>query len=80
MKFRVVVEVDAPDGATHYYGELLHDPVWVKCTQIGVAGDHWWQYDPHKGWMFSSHFKPHWAKEIPHEHEMLKDYPVFLQG
>lgn len=66
MKIEVTTHVEAPDDATHYFGELLEEPQWLKCTQVGVAGDHWWTWNmSRKCWTFLSHYKPHWAKEIP---------------
>jgi len=57
--------VVAPNGATHYAGELLEDPSWYKCTQVGVAGDHWWRWSKERNeWVLASHFKPNWLKEI----------------
>jgi hypothetical protein len=66
MKIQVTVEVEVPDGATHYIGDLLDGPAWLKCTQIGVVGDHWWFWSPDdRGWFLLGFHKPHWAKEIP---------------
>lgn len=65
MKIQVTTEVEAPEGATHYWGDLLDDPTFVKCTQIGCVGDHWWSWAKDRGlWIFVSHHKPHWLKEI----------------
>lgn len=65
MKVKVAREIDAPDGSTHYHGDLLDDPTFYKMTMVGVVGEHWWHYDEErKGWFLSSHHKPHWVKEI----------------
>lgn len=64
MKIPVTVEVEAPDDATHYFGDLLDDPIFVKCTQVGVGGDHWWHFKDGT-WFMISHHRPHWLKELP---------------
>ena len=61
---KVVVEVEVPEKATHYSGELTSFPCFYYCSQVGVVGDHWWYY--HEGdWILHSHHKPHWIKELP---------------
>lgn len=64
----VVRVVEAPFDATHSYGDLLDNPAWYKCTQVGVAGDHWWFWSSERSaWMFVGHYKPHWIEPIPPE-------------
>lgn len=63
----VVRVVEAPFDATHFAGDLLDDPSWYKCTQVGVAGDHWWRMDGAGVWKFVGHNKPSWIEEIPPE-------------
>lgn len=68
LKVVRTTEVMAPDGATHYGGDLLQDPTFYKCTQVGVGGDHWWWYGrlSHE-WKLAGHSKPHFIAEIPKE-------------
>lgn len=74
MKIRVVVEVEAPEGATHYGGELTGGleckgcdrPSWYKRVDIGVVGEHWFKWnEERKAWFFCGHYHPHWVKDIP---------------
>lgn len=65
MKIRLVREIEAPDDATHYFGSLHERPIYVKCMQIGVAGDHWFEHTNDRGWVMLGHHKPHWIEEIP---------------
>ena len=66
MKIQFKVEVEAPDGATHFSGDLLDDPVWYKCTQVGAVGDHWWWYSKARGgWFLAGHSKPsRWLRSV----------------
>jgi hypothetical protein len=62
----IVLPIEVPDGATHYFGDLLNHPVFVKTTFVGVAGEHWWTFDPTRSeWILMSHYPPHWLKKIP---------------
>jgi len=62
---KVIVEIEVPEGATHYGGSLTDDPTWYKCTQIGVVGAHWWYYSAdRKSWIFMGHFPPHFYTRI----------------
>lgn len=67
MKLHVTVEVDAPDGATHYSGDLLDDPAYYKCVRINDYG-HWfmWTADRPTEWRLSHHgdTPPHHSKQI----------------
>jgi hypothetical protein len=65
IKIPITLIIEAPDGATHYTGNLRHDPTWWKCRRIGIAGDHWFYWNDERGeWYFFSHYKPHWINEI----------------
>lgn len=65
MEVIVHTKVNAPDGATHYLGDLLDNPSWFKVTQVGVVGDHWWKWKySNNAWVLSGHSRPHWLKEI----------------
>lgn len=69
MKFRVAVEVEAPEGATHFSGEILDDPTWYKfaVNSTGVIRA-WYWYCPERGWMYhregTPEEPPHWVKPI----------------
>lgn len=65
-EIQVTTVVTAPVEATHYGGDLLEDPRWYKCTQVGVVGDHWWRYDKGRSeWVFAGYIPPHRSKAIP---------------
>lgn len=66
MILHVTREVPVPNGATHYSGDLLDGPEFFKVTQVGVAGDHWWRWDPERvTWVFTSHARPAWIEPLP---------------
>lgn len=65
---KVVRTVEVPDGATHFFGDLLDDPAFYKMTMVGVVGEHWWVLLS-SGWVLSGHSKPHWVSEIKDEVE-----------
>lgn len=63
----VIVKIEIPNGATHYFGDLTDSPTFLKKTYVGVVGAHWWWYDNEKDrWCLHNHSEepPHWAKEI----------------
>jgi len=64
MIIKVQTEVVAPEGSTHYFGNLLDEPTFCKVRQ--VAGfDHWFEYqNTRKGWVLIGYSKPHWVKDI----------------
>lgn len=68
MKLTIPIVVEAPDGATHYFGDLFEGDSlsFYKMTEIGVVGEHWfsWRNDE---WQFLSHREPLWIKPIPEE-------------
>jgi hypothetical protein len=54
-----VLEIDVPNKATHWRGDLLDSPLWFYVTKIGVVGDHWFVWDEKKKeWVFFSHTEP----------------------
>lgn len=60
----VIITVIAPAEATHYFNNLLDNPVWLKRKDV-AGGEHWWWYcKERETWMLQGHSKPHWAKEI----------------
>lgn len=65
MKIEVKVEVEAPNGATHYFGELLDDPLWFKKKYIaGYA--HWFGLTRSGEWVLVRHGEeaPRWSKPL----------------
>lgn len=64
MKINVKIEIEIPEGATHYIGNIFDDPIWLKCSKIGVVGEHWWIWKSYGIWTFHSHKKPESCKEI----------------
>jgi len=68
MKLRVWMEIDVPDDATHYSGDLhvQGEHNWWKCQKVGIGGEHWFVWrSGDTEWRFSQHAKPWWIKEIP---------------
>jgi hypothetical protein len=64
MKIKVMVTIEAPDGTSHYTGDLLDDPTWWKTRPI-VGVPYWLYYnEDRKEWMIGSESKPHWIQEI----------------
>ena len=67
----VTVTLNVPDEATHYIGDLLDHPTWVKMKVIN-GREYWFGFDDdiayeHVGdrWkLIRSGVKPHWAEEI----------------
>ena len=67
MRLRIPVEIEAPDGATHYLGNH-NDMSFYKKKDIGVAGEHWFCWSEiQKTWVMISHHHPHWIQPIPEE-------------
>jgi len=40
MKIKVEFEIEVPDGTTHYFGELLEEPAFLKLKVI-AGFNHW---------------------------------------
>lgn len=64
MKIKVTVEVEAPEGATHYDGELLDELTWWRTVQRWDGT--YWQYwrATTRQWMFHGINRPHWITAI----------------
>lgn len=41
-RIKVVVEIEVPDGATHYTGDLANYHYFYKLKQVGTADDIWY--------------------------------------
>lgn len=55
-----------PEGATHYAGSLLDNPVWWKYVENSTGtfkGYCWWDRSKSE-WMIHGEHIPHWIKEI----------------
>lgn len=68
IRVTVVHEVQAPDEATHYAGDLLDEPTWWKYSENDTGTfKGWCYYDPNRGAWFigADGWKPDWIKEIP---------------
>lgn len=64
------IKVDAPKGATHYWGDLLDEPKFAKTSREPDGWTYWWWYDPtRQDWFLDTQgpagTKPHWIKELP---------------
>lgn len=67
-KLLVVVphELEVPEKATHYFGQLLDEPTFVYHSTIGAVGDHWWYWSrDRKEWIFYTHHEPSFLKRLP---------------
>ena len=65
MKRKVILEVEMPEGATHYAGILTGDPVFYKRHEF-ESGPCWVSWAVHmRTWIVSSQFHTDgWLKEI----------------
>ncbi len=70
MKVRVVVEIEAPEGATHYSEDLLDCPTWWK-FQVNSTGVvkawYYFSFDNNEWRYFQFGNAPDWLKEIQNE-------------
>lgn len=64
MKLKVVIEIEAPEGATHYSGYASEITEYFKCVKYGVVGDHWFYFNRNDGWRFVGHDKPWFVKSL----------------
>lgn len=64
MKIKVTVEIEAPDGAAYYAGDLLDSPDWWK-PLTRSDGEYWccWSYE-RKAWLCATNEKPYWIHAI----------------
>lgn len=70
LTFTRTHEIEVPDKATHFTGDLLDYPTFYYMTMIN-GGEHWWYYDDKRnGWWLYSHCRPHNLKTL--EQENLK--------
>ncbi len=67
MKLNIIVEMEIPDGATHFTGDLLHDPTWWKFLINSTKAVQTWCYwnEGQKRWFIQSEHAPHFLKSIP---------------
>lgn len=66
MKIKVVVEIEAPEGATHYAGPLLEDPTWWKFLTNSTGAIQVWCYwsESKQEWLVQSEREPLGLKVI----------------
>lgn len=65
MKVKVVVEVEAPEGATHYTGWLPTEATWWKSRPI-AGFPQWLSWNPvSREWYVQGDHPPHFIQEIP---------------
>lgn len=72
MKIQVITTqtINVPDGATHYSGELLDEPLWYKRTpdELSKIGGHYWSSWKRGGWYIDfwsdAPTDPEWAKPL----------------
>lgn len=62
MEIKITAMIKAPDGATHYGGNILDEPIYYKCRQI-AGYDHWFHHEGVE-WVLSGHSMPIFCKEI----------------
>lgn len=68
MELTIPVKVNAPDGATHYHGDILDMPTFYKMKMVGAAGEHWFYWSrKRKEWMLAGHHQPHWTEPLKKE-------------
>ena len=67
MKLVVAVEIDAPEGTTHYSGDILDLPTWWKrsTNSTGVITAWYACVGVGKPWYFQSEHEPHWLYPTP---------------
>lgn len=74
LNLKILIEIEIPDGSTHYFGSLRHSPLFLKKEYIGVVGAHWFTFDEEQQkWILFKHGEevPHWAKELPKQQEKI---------
>jgi hypothetical protein len=64
MKAKLLIDVEIPDGATHYAGNLANDASFFKKKKIAQY-DHWFVYNVIAGWHLYTHSKANCIKPIP---------------
>lgn len=65
MNITVSMEIEVPDDATHFNGNIFDNPIYYKCIQVGVSGDHWFYYNKNENkWFFYGHQKPHFCELV----------------
>ena len=66
MKIPVTIEVEAPDGATHYTGDILDDPIWWKHQVNSTGAIKAWYFNHGYGgpWYYHGEREPHFLQAI----------------
>jgi len=76
MKIRVRVDVEAPSGATHYFGNIMDEPTWIK--RVTIAGyPNWFAFDAvRNGWYLSFQGEEaHWLKSVSETQKEVITWP-----
>lgn len=65
MKLKIIFEITVPDGATHFYGDILNDPTFLK-KKIIADIEHWFYFSKIKNdWILEKHGNmPFHAKKL----------------
>lgn len=65
MKKKIIIEIEIPDGATHYSGYLdcFSDITFYK-KKVIAGYDHWFYLNEFYVWKLASHMEPKFIKEI----------------
>lgn len=63
IKCTVELEVEVPEGATHYRG-TFGEYTWYKRKDTGVVGEHWYFLRSDGVWHFSQHARPDLIKPV----------------
>jgi len=66
-KIMIEVEIDIPEGATHFVGNLTDDPTWYKyvINSTGVIRAWYFYYPVRQTWLYDSEYAPNFLKEAP---------------
>ena len=66
IKLTITRIIDAPDGATHYAGDILDEPAWYKRTVNETGTFDGWSVYRSGDWYLDSwyHPTPHWVEPI----------------
>lgn len=66
MIIKVISEIEAPDDATHYSGDILDNPTWWKLSVNSTGTISMWCFwkAQEKEWYVRSTHKPHWITKI----------------
>lgn len=61
----VAVQVEVPDGASHFTGNLLDEADFYKCKDVAGFPQWFWWAGARGEWMLQGDGPPYWAQPIP---------------